>query len=475
MSYIKEFRLPNLGDGDGGGRIVEWFVRAGEAIREGQLLVEVETDKATVEVPATEAGRLTEIVAAADAQVVRDQLIARVKVEGSPPAGEQVPVAARAPEPLSVPEAVGVLAPGAPGIPVGEVPDQPGRVVSTPAARRRAAETGVALHEISGTGRRGRINLSDVEREIAARAATRPSSAPHGERAELREEEFHVATGLGALAVRRCHPVSEVADVTVAFLHGLFAESGVWSATARYLARRGLQTVAVDLPNHGRSACAATEFSDVVESISEALERVASGPLILCGHSYGGAVSARIAGAGRSELQALLLIAPLGFGTEVNQSFLRGMTYAETLAAISREVGQLAVSKDAIPGEDYLQRLLRHIHGNRDGLEAMWRTVAAHGVQQLDLRQDVCNCSAPSRLIWGRDDALLPWKQALSAPALAGLHLVQHCGHMPMWEARPLVTGVLLELAGKGAGIRPSASRSVATTSRSSHPGRSQA
>ena len=209
-------------------------------------------------------------------------------------------------------------------------------------------------------------------------------------------------------------------------------------------------------------------------AISEALERVAPGPVILCGHSYGGAVAARIAGAGRSELQALLLIAPLGFGTEVNQSFLRGMTYAQTLAAISREVGQLAVSKDAIPGEDYLQRLLRHIHGNRDGLEAMWCTVAAHGVQQLDLRQDVCNCSAPSRLIWGRDDALLPWKQALSAPARAGLHLVQHCGHMPMWDALPLVIGVLLELSGEGAGIRPSASRSVATTSGSSHPVRSQ-
>ena len=474
MSYIKEFRLPNLGDGDGGGRIVEWLVSAGESIREGQLLVEVETDKATVEVPATEAGELAEIVAPADARVVRDQLIARVKVVGSPPDSEQAPVAARAPEPLSAPEAAGT--PIATKIPGESLPDQPGRsgrVVSTPVARRRAAEAGVSLHGIQGTGRRGRINLSDVERAVAARTAEHPSSVPSSPAAELRVEEFHVATEFGALAVRRCHPASGAADVTVAFLHGLFAESGVWSATARYLARRGLKTVAIDLPNHGNSPCTATGFPEVVEAISEGLERVASGPLVLCGHSYGGAVAARIAGAGRSELQALLLIAPLGFGTEVNQSFLRGMTYAETMAALSREVSHLAVSKDAIPGKEYLQGLLRHIHEHRDDLDAMCRAVATHGVQQIDLRQDASDCTVQSRLVWGRNDELLPWKHALSAPARAGLHLVPHCGHMPMWEALPLVTGILLELAGATTGIRPCGSGVETMPSGPSHSLRS--
>ena len=454
MSYIKEFRLPNLGDGDGGGRIVEWFIETGELFHEGQLLVEVETDKAAAEVPATEAGRVTEILAPPDARVARGEVVARFEVEGSPPAGDPVVATVPNSQPALPPD------PGETGVPGSTAPSgladafpaQPelaGRVVATPAARRRAAETGVSLHALSGTGRRGRINLSDVERALAA---GRPGPLPLGSAVPLREDEFSVVTRRGEIAIRHCRPESESAEVKIAFLHGLFAESGVWSATARFLARRGVETFALDLPNHGRSGCAVTAFPDVVAAISEALEHTVSRPMVLCGHSYGGAVAARVAGVARCELQALLLIAPLGFGTEANRSFLQGMLHAETLEALSREVGRLAVSKNAIPGREYLQSLLQHIQDHRENLNAMCHGVVRHGVQQIDMRHDCAELPAPSRVIWGRRDEVLPWKHALSVPETAGLHLIPESGHMPMWDAGALVTRVLLELAQQSLG-----------------------
>ena len=450
MTSTKEFRLPNLGDGDGGGRVVEWLVGAGAAFEKGEVLVEVETDKATVEVEATEPGRLVEIVAEANVQVVRDQVLARIEVSGSQAAegpGPSVDTDGSKPVRPSIVDDDGEGLTAATFARDSANPSGGARrVVATPAARRKIAEAGLSIHALTGTGKRGRINLSDVDRALAKRAGHVPSEAPARPGDRIQESDFEVQTRLGRIAFRRWSPNAKTAQGRVAFVHGLFAETGVWSGTARILARRGQEVLALDLPNHGRSACGATAFPEVVDAVSEALEQVMEGPTVLCGHSYGGAVAARIVGKIRRDLAALVFIAPLGLGTEIQQSFLNGILYSDSVAALAREMDRLTAHGIPTLGEEYIRNLLNHIRGNRETLAAMCREVAYNHVQQIDLRKDLADCPVPSRIIWGCRDEVLPWQHALSAPATTGLHLVPDAGHMPIWEAGSLATAVLLEV-----------------------------
>ena len=457
MSYTKEFRLPNLGDGDRGGRIVEWLVGAGQDFEKDEVLAEVETDKAVVEIQAAEAGRLLAIVADVDARVARNQVIARIEVDGERPPEDAASSSTGTDEQQEGFDPGDSGAPGSKGVAVpstvaADFSGSTGRILATPAATRKIAETGLSIRALIGTGRRGRINLSDVDRAISARSVRSQSGVQSRPVAGVREEDTVTETRLGPVAIRRWRPDGQAVRAPVVLLHGLFADSGVWSATARVLTRRGTEVLAIDLPNHGRSVCAVTSFPDVVDAVAESLRsaRICR-PMVLCGHSYGGAVAARLAGGDAGiPVRALLLIAPLGLGTEIHQSFLHGMLHAESLAAVTRETGRLTASSDAAPAGEYLQGLLDHIRSRRASLAAMCRDVAWQGVQQVDLRQSLADCTAPTRLIWGRRDEILPWQHALSAPAKAALHLVPDAGHMPMWEAGALTADILGELSAPG-------------------------
>ena len=461
MSYTKEFRLPNLGDGDSGGRIVEWLVGTGQDFEKEEVLAEVETDKAVVEIQAAEAGRLLAIVADVDARVARNQVIARIEVDGNLPSEDAASISTGTEEQQEGYDPGDSGAPGStraavPSTVAADIPGSTGRILATPAARRKIAQTGLSIRALIGTGRRGRINLSDVDRALSARSVRSQLGEQSRPVAGGREEDTVTETRLGPIGIRRWCPDGRAVRAPVVLFHGLFADAGVWSATARVLARRGSEVLAIDLPNHGRSACEATTFPDVVDAVSESLRHARiRGPMVLCGHSYGGAVAARLAGGDRGiPVKALLLIAPLGFGTEIHQSFLQGMLHAENLAALTREAGRLTASSDAAPAGENLQGLLDHIRSRHASLAAMCHDVARHGVQQVDLRQSLADCTAPARLIWGRRDEILPWQHALSAPAKAALHLVPDAGHMPMWEAGALTTDVLGELSGTSSQFR---------------------
>lgn len=163
--------LPKLGLTMDEGRLVAWHKREGERVMKGEVLFEVETDKATMEVEASAAG------------VVRRLLL---------PAGDSAPVATvialisdTPDEPLpDLPGPSPALAAATPSIAQHVRPADPlvssngERVRSSPAARKRAQELGVDINAVRGTGPGGRINIEDVESAASSRAA--PPSAPSG-------------------------------------------------------------------------------------------------------------------------------------------------------------------------------------------------------------------------------------------------------------------------------------------------------
>ena len=174
MAY--EFRLPDIGEGVAEGEVVQWFVQEGEPVHEDQTLVSVLTDKANVEIPSPKTGRIEKIHAAAGEKVKVGGLLVTIETEGkgapAPATGTTAPSASSVgaapsppgerPQPTPPPPAAAVP-PGRPSAPGGA-----GRVLASPQLRRRAAEQGIDLSSVRGSGPAGRITESDLEATLAA-------------------------------------------------------------------------------------------------------------------------------------------------------------------------------------------------------------------------------------------------------------------------------------------------------------------
>jgi pyruvate dehydrogenase E2 component (dihydrolipoamide acetyltransferase) len=187
--------MPQLGETVAEGKITKWFKAAGDAVKPGDNLFEIETDKTSMEVPSTTAGTLTEIhfqvgevakvgavvavIAGPGAAVSTTSTSAAAKAPVAPPRIQ--PAAAPAVSPTPKPR------PAAPMDPFREVrtPERnygPARLASgaviTPLARRLAGERGIDVSRIAGTGPHGRIVARDVEQAVPGAAPTAMPSGP---------------------------------------------------------------------------------------------------------------------------------------------------------------------------------------------------------------------------------------------------------------------------------------------------------
>jgi 2-oxoisovalerate dehydrogenase E2 component (dihydrolipoyl transacylase) len=175
------FKLPDLGEGTVEAEIVGWRVKPGDSVSEDEVIVEVMTDKAAVEVPSPVSGRVLSTTGApGDMVPVGAELIvleteAGAKAASAGAASAAPPVAASA-------AAVRMAGNGAAGAPAGAavaVALPNARVATSPAIRRRAHEAGVDLRQVAGSGPNGRIVPKDLDAYVARRAPPTPlRSAP---------------------------------------------------------------------------------------------------------------------------------------------------------------------------------------------------------------------------------------------------------------------------------------------------------
>ena len=171
MAY--EFKLPDLGEGLTEGEIARWLVAQGDEVAEDQPLVEIQTDKTTVEIPSPAAGTVARILVEEGKTVPVGTVLVVIGEDGVPTADEQP----RA-EPAAQQEAAGATE-------LEELdrgPAQAGRVRATPLVRRVAGELGVDLSGVRGSGPQGRV----TEEDVRAAAAPGTQAADTG-RAERRE------------------------------------------------------------------------------------------------------------------------------------------------------------------------------------------------------------------------------------------------------------------------------------------------
>lgn len=173
------FKMPDLGEGTVDAEIVAWHTKPGDTVNEDQLIVEVMTDKAAVEVPAPVSGRVISITGTpGDKVAVGSPLIVFEVGEGAkpgaaaapapvPPLSARAPAAAQASAQATAPAAKPAASAAAPvikSVPApSAAPVRQGRVMTSPANRRRASEAGIDLATVAGSGPGGRILRADLQ------------------------------------------------------------------------------------------------------------------------------------------------------------------------------------------------------------------------------------------------------------------------------------------------------------------------
>ncbi len=158
---IVEVKVPQLSESVAEATLLQWKKKVGDLVLVDEILIEVETDKVVLEVPAPSAGVIVEIVAADGATVAAEQLIARIDTEGT--------VGAAAAPAKAAATAV-ASAPAAAAAPVATSTSKAG--VAMPAAAKLLADNNLSVGSVSGTGKDGRVTKGDVLGAVASGAAS---------------------------------------------------------------------------------------------------------------------------------------------------------------------------------------------------------------------------------------------------------------------------------------------------------------
>ncbi|MEM5341710.1 2-oxoglutarate dehydrogenase complex dihydrolipoyllysine-residue succinyltransferase [Paraburkholderia azotifigens] len=167
---IVEVKVPQLSESVSEATMLQWKKKPGEAVAQDEILIEIETDKVVLEVPAPSAGVLAQVIKNDGDIVTADEVIAKIDTEGKPgaaaveaevkPAPQAEPAAAAAPAPAQAAAVAGASN------------------IASPAATKILAEKGVAAGDVAGTGRDGRVTKQDALGAGAASAAPAPKAAP---------------------------------------------------------------------------------------------------------------------------------------------------------------------------------------------------------------------------------------------------------------------------------------------------------
>ena len=180
------FKLPDLGEGTVESEIGEWFIKVGDQVNEEDIVGTMMTDKAAVELSSPISGKVVklagepgDIVAVGAALVVFD-------VSGNVPFDDESAKPAAVSEPAETPAPAATET-----VPVAATAAHEGRVMTSPAVRRRAREAGIDLHNVPGTGPGGRVTRKDFEAYMAGAptpvAATPAAAAPPRARPDTKE------------------------------------------------------------------------------------------------------------------------------------------------------------------------------------------------------------------------------------------------------------------------------------------------
>ena len=413
------------------GKIAFWYVKNGDVVTKGQLLFDIETDKATMEVEATANGVIDSIDGEVGVTMPVGQVVAWIRAPGeaavnppptAPSAHPSNAVAAPTGSDSGSATAAGAASTATAAASTntnttGARPQPHGAafVRATPLARSLARARGVNLNGVTGSGPRGRVVAADLP----------ATGAEPGSKASAR---LHL------------HWWQRGSPSPLLLLHGFGADLASWRPLVQQL-RPDQPVFGIDLPNHGKSEMQTVKsVKTLANAVLERLDQEGIAGCHLLGHSMGGAVAMAMSAARPERVLSLTLLAPAGLGPEINGEFIDGLTGAEseaglkvTLAKLFRDQAALTPSFVAIA----FQQL--QVPGRQAALTEMAGHLMPAGVQAEDLGAALEMATAPVKVIWGLADQIIPYLHSRGLPSQVALHLLPAVGHLPQIEATSLV------------------------------------
>jgi len=419
-----ELILPRVDMDMSEGKIAHWYVKNGDKVSKGQVVFEIETDKATMEIDAAVDGIVQGIDGVIGITLPVGQIVGWIVQPD-----EAVPAAGAAAGPFhgAAENLAPIAAPATPAMPgAGGASKQLLR--ATPLARSLARECGIDLATMTGSGPEGRVLASDLA------GTTRT-----GDRAAA-----------GALNL---HWFSRREGAPIVLLHGFGTSQGSWRALADEL--RDLPVLGIDLPNHGKSPRATMRnFAAVAQAVLDRLDSEGVNEIHLVGHSMGGGTALALTGLLGSRLRSLTLVAPVGLGPEINGAFIDGILRANSEASLRPWLAQLFGDVSRLSGS-FAATALQEL-GNEDKravLAAMAASLLPDGTQAESLRGRLEGLVMPVKLVWGTLDRVLPIHQASGLPGNVALHALPAIGHLPQIEAAALVASLVRQQLGASAWV----------------------
>ena len=249
----------------------------------------------------------------------------------------------------------------------------------------------------------------------------------------------------------------------VLLVHGYGGDRNSWLFLQEPLAAR-YRVYALDLPGHGTSAkdvgagpagTAGPEgqagpegpLGVLADAVTGVLDALGAERAHLVGHSMGGAVALAVTARNPGRIASLTLIAPSGFGPEINAGYLRGFADAQTRRELKPVVGQLFADEQLVTRQ-LVEDLLayKRLDGVDEALHALADTLLDGDVQRTDSAALVAAIggAVPVTVVWGRADRIIPAAQAESVAGAAS-HLIEGAGHMPHMERPAEVQAVIEE------------------------------
>ncbi len=398
--------MPRLGETMEQGTIVAWLVDVGADFNRGDPLLELETDKTLVEYPALGAGVLVETLVSEGDIIEVGSPIAIIESEDAWTGIESNTDELGETKLDTVNETVKTAI----EINLGDMSND--RVRATPLARKKARDAQIDISLITGSGRRNRVEAYDVERML--------------EKADMALPK--VTKG------QNC-------EADFLLVHGFAGDSSTWAALASSLKRGGRKVEAVDLPGHGNNETTANDLEDLVSWLVDMLRKTAK-PVHLVAHSLGSYIAARAAQIAPDHVTRLTLIAPVGCGSDINGSFISGMSNASSegeLTHLLRLLGPKAstLSKDILKG--------MAIEIARGRLKPIATAMARGDTQSIDLISIIS--ALPQEMVvtalFGLADVIIPKEHVFNMPPRVCVHVLR-AGHMPHWDTPAQVERLLL-------------------------------
>jgi pyruvate dehydrogenase E2 component (dihydrolipoamide acetyltransferase) len=235
------------------------------------------------------------------------------------------------------------------------------------------------------------------------------------------------------------------------FLHGLGGAQTTWANVLGEFADT-YRVAAFDLPGHGASDKAAPDRADysipgLASAVAQAIEKLELAPVILVGHSLGGAVALQIALERPKLVRGLVLIGSVGLGPEISEELLENVA-ADPSRDEARRLLELFFENHRF----ILERGVDDMYAARtaSGADAAMKAVAASaftlGRQQVGYLDRLGEIEVPLFFVWGELDRVIPARHAVAAAAAvptSWLEIMEGVGHVPQVEAAPALAAVV--------------------------------